>query len=83
MWQRGELPAHQLPSGTVIVEVPPTPPAIRPQKVAVYARVSSAENRKNLEGQAERVAAFCAVKGWQVAQVVTEWNGVAMGERHQ
>ncbi len=56
MWQRGELPAHQLPSGTVIVDVPPAPQAVRPQKVAVYARVSSAENRKNLDSQAERVA---------------------------
>jgi putative resolvase len=49
MWQRGELPARQLPSGTVIVNVLPAPQAARPQKVAVYARVSSAENRKNLE----------------------------------
>ena len=83
MWQRGELPAHQLPSGTVIVEVPPTPPAIRPQKVAVYARVSSAENRKNLEGQAERVAAFCAAKGWQVAKVVKECGSGINDQRPQ
>jgi predicted site-specific integrase-resolvase len=70
MWQRGELSAHQLPSGTVIVDVPAAP--TRPQKVAVYARVSSAENRKNLEGQAERVVAFCAARGWQVNKVVKE-----------
>ena len=55
MWQRGELPAHQLPTGTVIVDVPPTALAVHPQKVAVYARVSSAENRTNLDSQAERV----------------------------
>ncbi len=73
MWQRGELPAHQLPSGTVIVDVPPTPQVVRPQKVAVYARVSSAEDRKNLEGQAERVSAFCAAKGWQVAKVMAQF----------
>src|SRR5215831_5220812 len=42
------------------------------KKLAVYARVSSAENRKNLDGQAERVAAFCAARGWQVAKVVKE-----------
>lgn len=60
IWQRRELPAHQLPSGTVIVEAPTQPQVVRPQKVAVYARVSSAQNRKNLESQAERVAAFCA-----------------------
>lgn len=49
MWQRGELPAHQLPSGTVIVEVPPLLPAVRPQRAAVYARISTAEHRSNLE----------------------------------
>src|SRR5260221_4545418 len=83
MWQRGELPAHQLPSGTVIVEVPPTPPAIRPQKVAVYARVSSAENRKKLEGQAEPHAAFSAAKGWQVAKVVKECGSGINDQRPQ
>ena len=83
MWQRGELPAHQLPSGTVIVEVPPAPQGVRPQKVAVYARVSSAENRKNLDGQAERVAAFCAAKGWQVARVVKECGSGVNDQRPQ
>jgi putative resolvase len=83
MWQRGELPAHQLPSGTVIVEVLPTPQALRPQKVAIYARVSSAENRKNLEGQAERVRAFCAARGWQVAKVVQECGSGVNEERRQ
>lgn len=83
MWQRGELPAHQLPSGTVIVDVAPTPPAIRPQKVAVYARVSSAEHRKNLDSQAERVAAFCAAKGWHVAKVVKECGSGVNDQRPQ
>jgi putative resolvase len=83
MWQRGELPAHQLPSGTVIVDVPPTPEAVRPQKVAVSARVSSAENRKNLDSQAERVAAFCAAKGWQVAKVVKECGSGVNAQRPQ
>ncbi|MGO8949647.1 MAG: IS607 family transposase [Ktedonobacterales bacterium] len=83
MWQRGELPAHQLPTGTVIVDVPPTAPAVRPQKVAVYARVSSAENRKNLEGQAERIVAFCAARGYQVAQVVKECGSGVNDQRPQ
>jgi putative resolvase len=83
MWQRGELPAHQLPSGTVIVEVPPPPQAVRTQKVAVYARVSSAENRKNLDSQAERVAAFCAARGWQVSKVVKECGPGVNDQRPQ
>jgi putative resolvase len=83
MWQRGELPAHQLPSGTVVVEVPPPPQAVRHQKVAVYARVSSAENRKTLDSQAERVAAFCAARGWQVSKVVRECGSGVNDQRPQ
>ena len=83
MWQRRELPAHQLPSGTVIVEMPPTLQAVSPQKVAVYARVSSAENRKDLDSQAERVSAFCAARGWQVAKVVKECGSGVNDQRPQ
>ncbi len=83
MWQRGQLPAHQLPSGTVIVDVPLTPPAVRPQQVAVYARVSSAANRTNLERQAERVSAFCVAKGWKVAKVVKECGSGVNDQRAQ
>jgi predicted site-specific integrase-resolvase len=83
MWQRGELPAHQLPSGTVIVDVPLPPPAVHSQKVAVYARVCSAEHRKNLDSQAERVAAFCAAKGWHVAKVVKECGSGVNDQRPQ
>src|SRR5262249_23630671 len=66
-WQRGELPAQQVPSGTVMVEVPPLAQGARPQQVAVYARVSSAETRKHLDRQAERVVACCLAGGWPVA----------------
>lgn len=83
MWQRGELAARQLPSGTIIVETPPAATPARVQKVAVYARVSSAENRKHLEGQAERVSAFCATKGWQVAKVVKECGSGVNDQRPQ
>jgi putative resolvase len=83
MWQRGEIAGYQLPSGTIIVTVPEPAPAVRPQKVAVYARVSNAENRKNLESQAERVAAFCAAKGWQVAKVIKECGSGVNDQRPQ
>lgn len=41
-------------------------------RVAVYARVSSAENKSNLDSQAERLVAYCAVRGYPVAKVVKE-----------
>src|SRR5262249_13831435 len=70
-WQRSELPAHQVPSGTVLVAVAPLPHGVRPHIVALSARVSSAENRTPREEQRERQAdrvvavACCAAKGWQ------------------
>ncbi len=42
------------------------------QKIAVYARVCSAENKSNLDSQAERLSAYCTAKGYQVAKVVKE-----------
>lgn len=83
MWRRGELPAHQLPSGTVIVDAASTPEIRPPQKAAVYARVSSTENRQNLDRQAERVAAFCSAKGWRVAKVVKECGSGVNDQRPQ
>lgn len=34
--------------------------------------MSSAENKSNLDGQAERLAAYCAARGYEVARVVKE-----------
>src|SRR5215475_9305857 len=64
----GELPAHQLHSGPVMVAVPPTSRAVRPQQGAVSARVSSTEHHNNLDCQAERVSAWCAANGWPLAK---------------
>lgn len=38
----------------------------------VYARVSSSENRGNLDSQADRLCAFSAARGWKVSEVVKE-----------
>ena len=61
--------ARQLPSGTIVVDedVPQ-----RSEHTVVYARVSSSENKNNLEAQADRVSAFCSAKGWVVNEVVKE-----------
>jgi len=42
------------------------------EKVAIYARVSSSENKDNLEKQKERLLNYCAAKGYTVEIVVTE-----------
>lgn len=40
--------------------------------VAIYTRVSSAENKTNLETQAQRLISYCNAKGYKVAKVVKE-----------
>lgn len=39
---------------------------------AIYARVSSAENKDNLERQAQRLMDYCAARGYKVTRVVKE-----------
>jgi putative resolvase len=71
MWKRGQLPGYQLPTGTVIID----PPELRStpvRTVAVYARVSSSENKDNLERQAERLISWCNAQGWSVGKVIKE-----------
>lgn len=42
------------------------------EKIAIYSRVSSSENKDNLERQTERLLNFCASKGYTVSLIVTE-----------
>ena len=70
-WFRsGTIQGYQAPSGTIIVIEHERANAA--QKVAIYARVSSAEHKANLERQAERLSQYCEVKGYQISQVVKE-----------
>jgi predicted site-specific integrase-resolvase len=57
---------------TIIVEEEIEIQVVASQKVAVYARVSSAENKSNLDSQAERLVTYCTAKGYQIAKVVKE-----------
>lgn len=47
MWKRGQLNAERLPTGTIIVKEDSTTTANQ-NTVAIYARVSSSENRSKL-----------------------------------
>ena len=71
-FQLGLIPnARQLPSGSIVIEEEYSQEPIEEYTV-IYARVSSSENKPNLESQAERLEHFCAVKGWKVSEVVKE-----------
>lgn len=69
-WKAGQIKGYQAASGTIIVQAEPA--ASHMQKVVIYARVSSAEQKANLERQAERLMQYCEARGYQVAQIVKE-----------
>jgi predicted site-specific integrase-resolvase len=69
-FKSGKIRGYQIDTGTIIITEEDEQHL--PQKVAVYTRVSSAENRANLNTQADRLVAYCAAKGWQVHKVVKE-----------
>ena len=73
LFKRGQIAGYQLPTGTVIIEEPVEQTqerTLRPQFVAVYARVSSTEHTKNLDTQADRLITWCNAQGWSVGKVV-------------
>lgn len=73
-FKAGRIQGYQMETGTIIVTEPVSHPIVKTQirKVAIYARVSAAENKDNLEAQAQRVMEYCTARGYQVAQVVKE-----------
>src|SRR5690349_10842692 len=72
-WFRdGKIKGRRIGAHTILVEEEAESKISLPQRVAIYARVSEASNKSNLESQAERLLAYCTAKGYQVAKVVKE-----------
>lgn len=79
MFRAGQLPirAEQFVTGTIIVH-PETPLA---QRVVIYGRVSSADQKDDLQRQVERLRTFCAARGWTVAAEITDIGSGLNGRR--
>ena len=72
-FKQGLIGGQQLANGTIIVDNELPPRVIAPPAgVAIYARVSAAENRPDLENQAKRLVAYCTAKGYTIEQVIKE-----------
>ncbi|MBT9161278.1 MAG: hypothetical protein DDT26_02583 [Dehalococcoidia bacterium] len=73
-FKAGKIVGYQVDTGTIIITDPISEavPATGHQKIAIYTRVSAAENKGNLEGQAKRLLDYCAAKGYRVSAVVKE-----------
>ena len=62
--------AYQLSSGTIVV--PDDNLLQKKDHLVIYTRVSSSENKPNLDKQAERLIQFCIANGWIVNEVIKE-----------
>ena len=73
-FKSGKIRGRQMETGTILITEPIDEPEFQacPLKVAIYTRVSAAENKDNLEGQAKRLQDYCAAKGYPIAMVVKE-----------
>ncbi|MES1265067.1 MAG: IS607 family transposase [Variovorax sp.] len=71
------VPAHQVASGTILVETP----VILTDGVTLYARVSSADQRADLDRQVARLTTYAVAQGWRVTGVVSEVGSGMNGRR--
>lgn len=80
MWKAGKLPvpAEQLPTGTILVHPPVT---ATEGGVALYARVSSSDQKTDLDRQVARLAEFAAASDWRVIEVIKEIGSGLNGHR--
>lgn len=67
-WKAGQLDAYQLPTGTIIVREATLPAT----GVALYARVSSADQKDDVTRQMQRLRDYAAARGYQVGAEVIE-----------
>lgn len=74
-FKSGRIKGYRVDTGTIIVTEPifeDLPIAAKTANIAVYARVSAAENKSNLESQSKRLLDYCAARGYVVAGVIKE-----------
>jgi putative resolvase len=71
------VPAIQTATGTILVEVS----VERERSTVIYVRVSSSDQRADLDRQVARLSAYAAQNGQLVAQVVCEVGSGMNGKR--
>jgi len=81
LFQSGKLPceAQQLATGTILVH--PTEEPSSGDFVVLYGRVSSRDQKDNLERQMNRLRDYASEKGFRVTQEITEIGSGLNGSR--
>lgn len=78
-FKEGTLPVagEQTATGTILIQESPT----TPEQVAIYARVSSSDQKEDLDKQVSRLVLFANAQKWVVAEMVTEIGSALNGHR--
>jgi predicted site-specific integrase-resolvase len=78
-FKEGKLPvvAEQTKTGTILIKENSQPI----NAVAIYARVSSRDQKKDLDPQISRLVQYANAKGWVVAETITEIGSGLNGHR--
>src|SRR5260370_14906977 len=71
-WQNGQVKGYQTPSGTIVVTEGEEIQTPRPERVVIYARVSSHKQTADLDRQVQRLLDYCAAKGYQLPRSIKE-----------
>ena len=82
-WNRfkaGKIPNAKMIDGHVVIE---EESPFNTKNVIIYARVSSSENKTNLEAQAERLCQYATAKGYTIVKVVKEVGSGVNDNRKQ
>lgn len=82
-WNRfkaGKIPNAKMIDGRVVIE---EESPFNTKNVIIYARVSSSENKTNLEAQAERLCQYATAKGYTIVKVVKEVGSGVNDNRKQ
>lgn len=70
--KKGLVKYERTETNRILIIVDDEHTKITPPRVVVYARVSSVENKENLEAQKNRLVSYANAKGYKVDKIVTE-----------
>ena len=75
MWRKGEIKEIQLQSGTILIDITQEYDAQeqkRSNRAILYSRVSSSQNKDNLETQSQRLQDYAAARGYEIVRNIKE-----------
>jgi len=70
-FKEGKIDAYKTPSGSIFVNEKECIPK-KEEYIVIYARVSSTQNKNNLDSQADRLTQYAIAKGYQIKEVIKE-----------